>query len=615
MSEKLCVTKWSEDVDKNLPLNDYPRPQMVREDWMNLNGLWDFYLGIKSSIDAVEFDKEIVVPFCVESQLSGVMQKVLPEDYMYYRRSFSLPKTWKSRRIILHFGAVDWNTTIYVNGQEVGNHQGGYTSFEIDITNYLREHNELIVEVQDPTDSFTQQKGKQSLNPSGIFYTATSGIWQTVWLEPVSEHHIKSIKMTPEVDDQMIRIELIESGKEMMIKEINIIDAEQNCVATSKSMSHSVTLSIPEPKLWSPTNPYLYTVEIEVIDQGQIIDKIGGYFGMRKFDIVLDSANRKKFTLNDEVIFYNGILDQGYWPEGIYTAPTDEALKSDIETAKKMGFNMIRKHIKVEPARWYYWCDRLGIVVWQDMINGGKLAFEDLIPKMMSSGQLEIPEKVIVKMQSGDEVSTTDMMSIIQQVVANIDEDTSEEWYGYVGRDHDSRKMFEAELKEIIDQLYNVTSIGLWVPFNESWGQFDAKRIGDWVTSYDKTRQVDYHSGWVDTGGGEVRSFHTYCAPLEELIPDENRLFVISEFGGNTLLLGDKADEKIFSYGHHETSHEFTKAYSLLMNEVSMLKNNGLGAVVYTQLTDVESELNGLMTYDRRAMKINPIELKKFNTT
>lgn len=605
IKENPIVTRFAKDVNPECPLPEYPRPQMVRDHWTNLNGLWNYAITPKDS-SVKEFDGEILVPYCIESALSGVKKALQPDENLWYNREFDV-NPLDGNRLILHFGAVDWQTTVYINDKEVGQHTGGYLPFSFDITDYVVEgKNTITVKVWDPTDTHWQQKGKQVLKPHSIFYTASSGIWQTVWMEEVPTSYIKNIKLTPDVDAQTLTVEPVVEGNAPLIR-VSVMDNNQVIATVDGNSTEALEVKLANPILWSPENPYLYDLKVELVSDNSVIDTITSYFGMRKFSIMRDNKGVNRLAVNNEILFQNGPLDQGYWPEGIYTAPTDEALRFDVEETKRLGFNMTRKHIKVEPARWYYWCDKVGLIVWQDMINGGKLAFDQLIPEKLMSGQLPVSPEIMQKMATGQELTTLEMMDVMHAVVNSVDDDTSEKWHGYVNRGEESRKQFEAELKELIDTLYNVPSIGMWIPFNESWGQFDSKRIGDWISSYDPTRYVDPHCGWIDTNGGQLQTEHIYCKPLEMPEVKHDRVMIVSEYGGYTYQpVGHIWEDGVFSYTHYETLEAYEEAYvKLIEDQVLPLKEEGCAGVVYTQITDVEREINGFYSYDRDVLKVD----------
>ena len=580
------MTKWAKDVTPDNVLPDYPRPQMTRDHWMNLNGLWDYAIRPKGMNGVSEYDGKILVPFSVESALSGVRKPLSPDERLWYNTSFSIPEDWKGQRLLLHFGAVDWKAEVWINGQKVGEHTGGYYPFTFDITECLANgENEVTVAVWDPTDAFGQERGKQLLKPSGLFYTPVSGIWQTVWLEPVSQHYIKSHRLTPDIDSESLAISLdVEGLGQDMTFEAIAYEKGQIIASGQCAAGEALKLPIPSPKLWSPDSPFLYDLKVTLRDGQKALDEIKSYFGMRKFSIEKDKKGLKRLCLNHQPLFLNGVLDQGYWPEGLYTAPTDEALASDIETLKKLGYNMVRKHIKVEPARWYYHCDRLGLIVWQDMINGGagwSIFYQVIIPYL--AGLMKIKDNK----------------------------------YKALGRkEKANRDNYRKELKEMMDALYNVTSIGMWVPFNEAWGQFDAAEIAQWVHSYDPTRWVDHASGWYDQEIGEIHSIHTYFRRLTMPKRTKGRTVVISEYGGYSLPQEGHMwlEDKGFGYKRFKSADELEAAYTALIREqVKPLIEKGVSAVVYTQLTDVETEINGLMTYDRGVIKMNSDNQYKLN--
>jgi len=581
------MTRWADDIDPHNVLPEYPRPQMVRSDWLNLNGLWDYAIQARDAERPSAFNGRILVPFPPESALSGVKKPLTPDRKLWYRRFFSTPDTWQGKRLLLHFGAVDWKAEVWINDKKAGEHTGGYYPFTLDITELAEKGgNELLVAVWDPTDSRGHERGKQKLAPGGLFYAPVSGIWQTVWLEPVPESFISSFRLTPDIDHDKLTIEIETAGNSTDIS----LEARtykgtyedkhegKGAIAGEKGpCGRPLELKIPQPKLWSPDSPYLYDVVIRLVDGEGLVDEVKSYFGMRKFGVGEDSQGKKRLFLNNKPLFQNGVLDQGYWPDGLYTAPTDVALRYDLEMTKKLGFNMTRKHIKVEPARWYYHCDRIGLIVWQDMVSGGeymKFFQHMLIPNLFRSITLK------------------------------------DNKYHLFGRqDKAGRDNFRKELKEMIDALYNVPSIGMWVPFNEAWGQFDAAETAAWIKEYDPTRWVDHASGWYDQGAGDVQSIHTYFRKLSMPKRRDHRPVVISEYGGYSHAeRGHLWDEKrAFGYRGYKSRESLKKAYeSLLHNQLGPLVPKGISAAVYTQLTDVETETNGLITYDREVVKIDP---------
>ena len=577
-------TRWADAAMCDMPLPEYPRPQMVREDWINLNGMFDF--AITGDIDwCEEYNEEIRVPFAVESCLSGVCKRVSAKDRLWYRKKITLPESFKDKRTLLHFGAVDWECKVYVNKKEVGYHLGGYCPFSIDITDALTDgENELVVRVYDPTDEGWQNRGKQASESHGFWYTSTSGIWQTVWMEAVSENYIASYKVTPDIDTEVISLETAVVGAGDL--KIKIYDGD-NLVA-EKEISANDKIAILDMKLWSPESPFLYDFVLELSADGKVTDSIKGYFGMRKYSIGEYEGYNRLF-LNNEPYFQRGLLDQGYWSDGGMTPPTDEAMIYDIEKMKDLGFNMLRKHIKVEPARWYYHCDKLGMLVWQDMISGGKAL------NLFHAGVLPVVHGVLnplVYMSKKDNAYTTFNRDRI-------------EW----------RLQFEDELFEMIDSLYNYTSICCWVPFNEGWGQFDAKRIGDAIKEKDPSRFVDHASGWYDQKGCDFRSIHKYILPF--IMPKyDGRPIVLSEFGGYSQKIKGHVWnwEKSFGYQMYANKVALTNAYKNL-HEKQIIPNikKGLSATVYTQVSDVEFEVNGILSYDRELVKIDEDVLRELN--
>lgn len=579
------MTGWAAEVTPDNVLLEYPRPQAVRERWLNLNGLWDYAIrDIEEDEIPRRYDGKILVPFPVEAALSGVQKPLLPDQKLWYRRTFTVPETWNGQRVLLHFGAVDWKAEVWVNGAAAGTHTGGFYPFSMDITSLLREGaNELVVAVWDPTDTYGQERGKQVLKPGGIFYTAVSGIWQTVWLEPVPSSYISAFRLTPDIDREELRLQVTLGGESGSFT-VEAAAFEEGCevAAVRGSAGSELRLKVKSPRLWSPDNPFLYDLQI-LLDGRQVADGVESYFGMRKFSVAEDGRGIRRLCLNNRPLFQNGLLDQGYWPDGLYTAPTDEALKYDIEMAKKLGFNMIRKHIKVEPARWYYHCDRLGMIVWQDMINGGgkHRLFHHVLRPMIASG-LRVNDR----------------------------------HYRAAGRvEKANRDNFKKELKKMIDSLYNHPGIGMWVIFNEGWGQFDADEISAWVQRYDPSRYIDHASGWHDQGAGDVKSIHTYFFRLK-MPPQDHRAVIISEYGGYSY--SEKGhlwrEGRQFGYKKFASREDLTGAcLALIKDQLKPMIARGLSGAVYTQLTDVETETNGLLTYDRKVLKVDLAALRRLN--
>ena len=578
-------TPWTEQMDIHCPLPEYPRPQFRRADWQCLNGIWDYAVTARDAPQPDVYDGSIVVPFAIESLSSGVERKLLPTEKLWYRRTFSLDERFDGKRCLLHFGAVDWKCGVYVNGTRVCTHTGGYNPFFADITDVVqKENNTLVVVVYDPTDAGWQNRGKQTLEPHGFWYTATSGIWQTVWLEPVSACRLEKLHMTPDIDRSTLHIEAeYPSDARLFVR----IYKEENEIYAG-NIAPKADIFISDLRLWSPEDPFLYTITFEVYDGDTCTDRVDSYFGMRKCSLgVVDGVTR--LFLNNEPYFQRGLLDQGYWCDGGLTAPTDEALAYDIVKMKELGFNMLRKHIKVEPARWYYHCDRLGMLVWQDMVSGGKWIgdfYAGVVPNVIGTCPRLTPFTV------------------------------RDNRYKRFSRENpQARADYETELHEMIDTLYNVVSIYCWVPFNEAWGQFDAVRIAEDVKKQDASRIVDHASGWYDQGAGDVMSMHKYILPIPKIKPD-HRAFVVSEFGGYSQVLDDHVwnRKKSFGYLMFRSKETLTNAYrKLLEKQIIPLIPQYLSACIYTQVTDVEFEVNGILTYDRKVVKIDEAAIRLLN--
>lgn len=575
-------TRWTDSVDLDCPLPEYPRPQLVRSGWQNLNGRYEYAITGLNEKFPEKYDGEIIVPFAPESYLSGVGKTIEPENYLWYRKNFTVNDELKGKNIILHFGAVDWKCKVYINGELACEHTGGYNPFSVDITKFLKDSdNEMIVRVFDPTDAGWQDRGKQVRKSVGFWYTATSGIWQTVWLEGVNDIYVKKIKLTPDIDSDSIKISTDFDG-EATVKAI--VKDGDTIVFAGEIEKENASVKLKNVKLWSPENPFLYDIAIALCDEnGALLDAVSSYFGMRKFSIGYDDKAIPRLFLNNKPYFQNGLLDQGYWSDGGLTAPCDEALIFDIKAMKDLGFNMLRKHIKVEPHRWYYHCDRLGMIVWQDMVCGAEKIDNFVVGFLPNIG--------ITKLKD-------DKYSLFRVPL------------------EECRKEHERCVYETIDNLYNFTSIGCWVPFNEAWGQFDAKRIGTEVKAYDPSRIVDHASGWHDQCGPELNSEHRYIVPVT-MRKNDGRPFVLSEFGGYSRKIENHMWNSLKSFGYimFRNKESLTKAYKNLFERQIIPKiKKGLSATVYTQVSDVEFEVNGIFTYDRELIKIDADTIKEINS-
>lgn len=567
-------TKWAEELNPAQVLPEYPRPQMERPDWMNLNGLWQYAVIPKDAALPEQFEGEILVPFAIESSLSGVGRRLGENSELVYQRTFSVPSAWRGRNVLLHFGAVDWRTEVWVNGVQVGSHEGGFTPFSFDITPALADKgadNILTVRVWDPTDRGPQPRGKQVNEPNGIWYTPVSGIWQTVWLEPVAEQHIGRLRITPDIDRRTLSIEAETTGCPTgTLLEVEVYDGDALVAAGKSVHAQPVHIRMPEDmKLWSPDTPFLYDLKVRLKEGRKTLDEVDSYAAMRKFSTLRDADGIVRLALNNRPLFQYGPLDQGWWPDGLYTAPTDEALRYDIEVTKKLGFNMIRKHIKVEPDRWYTHCDRLGIIVWQDMPSG------DRGPEW----------------QSRQYFNGTEMK-----------------------RSAASEAIYRKEWKEIIDACYSHPCIGVWVPFNEAWGQFKTPEIAAWTKQYDPTRLVNPASGGNHYPCGDILDLHNYPQP-DLYLYDAQRATVLGEFGGIGLVLKEHLWEPDRNWGYVQFSSpkEVTDEYVKYADKLYRLVKRGFSAGVYTQTTDVEVEVNGLMTYDRKVMKVDADRVREAN--
>lgn len=598
---KQLYTRWGKNLDRDHVLEEYPRPLLMREDYQILNGWWDYAFTIDYKRPQ-QYEGRILVPFSPETALSGAGRQLKPDEYLWYRRNFNLPGWEREKgqnRILLHFGAVDQSCEVRINGHKVKRHTGGYLPFEVDISRYAQESaNELIVAVKDLSDTSYHSKGKQKLNAGGMFYTAQSGIWQTVWLEKVPETYIKEIKTVPDIEKKIIRIKVSSSYStdkknvdklsrnlpiEIKIRKPGLypdpvvkpsqISTEDMLETAVQAVSDKwIEIPIESISLWNCETPYLYYFEVKLGD-----DRAISYFAMRKFS--LETKVHEEFPricLNGEVQFQNGVLDQGYWPESLYTPPSDAAMIFDIQEMKKTGFNMVRKHLKIEPQRWYYHCDRLGIVVWQDMVNGGsyyKHWFVTYGATLLS--WLRIPMRDVYPRLLSREAKA-------------------------------GRLEFIREMKETIRLLGNHPSIAAWVIFNEGWGQFQTEDMTRIVRRLDPNRLIDQASGWFDQGGGDFSSLHNYFFKLF-IRPERERASVLSEFGGYSYREpGHCAKEKLYGYGICKNKKDLEKRFLERWQGVRNLIPQGLSASIYTQWTDVEEEVNGVFTYDREVRKIEP---------
>lgn len=566
-------TTWGENVTPENAWRQYPRPQLVREHWMNLNGLWDYAIVGRNENMPDSFDGKILVPFCVESTLSGVGKKVQPDQKLWYSTTFALPASWKGNNVLLHFDAVDWETTVWLNGKRIGAHKGGSDPFTFDITPYLkRGKQELVLSVWDPTDTGTQSRGKQVLEPKGIWYTPVTGIWQTVWLEPVGKAHIESIIPAADIEKSTVTLTTQlrgGSGKEKLA--VKILKDGKIVAEKTGTAGQPLEVAVPNAELWTPDHPSLYQLEAKLIDGRRTVDEVKSYFAMRKISIEKDAHGFQQLMLNNQRLFQYGTLDQGWWPDGLLTPPSDAAMRFDMDVLKDMGFNMLRKHIKVEPSRYYYYADSIGLLIWQDMVSG---------------------------------------FSTVARETQHVKPQATEDW----ARPEESARQFEQEWKSIIDHLRVFPSIVVWVVFNEGWGQYETRRVVDWTRQYDPTRIVNGVSGWTDRGVGQMNDAHQYPGPaMEPAEQNPGRAIVLGEFGGLGLPVEGHAwnpEMRNWGYRTYRTTEQLITEYARLMHNLYPMIHRGLSAAVYTQTTDVEGEVNGLITYDRKTIKMDPALLR-----
>lgn len=566
-------TPWAETIDVENVWGEYPRPIMERSDWKNLNGLWQYAIVPAGENNPKKWDGEILVPFAVESSLSGVGKTVGADQALWYERSFTVPSSWKGKDVMLNFGAVDWQCDVWVNDVKVGAHKGGFTPFSINVTQALaaKGDNVLKVRVWDPTDRGYQPRGKQVERPEGIWYTPVTGIWQTVWLEPVAKSHITGLRIQSDIDANTLTVggEASHTGGVLLV-EAKVFDNGRE-VGSGKSINgESVVIAMPDgAKLWSPDSPNLYDLEVTLYDKGKAVDKVKSYAAMRKFSTKRDADGIVRLQLNNKDLFQFGPLDQGWWPDGLYTAPSYEAMVYDVDKTKDWGFNMIRKHIKVEPATWYTYCDRKGIIVWQDMPSG------DNGPEWQNRRYFDGIEKQ---------------------------------------RSPESEATYRREWKEIMDCLYNYPCISTWIPFNEAWGQFKTPEITAWTKAYDPSRLVNPASGGNFYTCGDILDLHNYPGP-EMYLYDGQRANVLGEYGGIGMVVDGHiwTPDRNWGYIQFKSPGEVTDKYVEYANELARLAKAGFTGAVYTQTTDVEMEVNGLMTYDRKVIKVDEDRVARAN--
>ena len=574
------LTRWGAALDPDLPLPDYPRPQLVRPRWVNLNGRWE-HAFTASPHRPSAYAGPIVVPFSPEAPLSGVERQLQPEEWLWYRRTFSAPELEPGGRLLLHFGAVDQSCTVWVDGHEVGSHTGGYLPFSFDVTDAVTASTDHVLEVRvrDLSEHGPHARGKQRLDRGTIWYTAQSGIWQTVWLEPVPASYVEELILIPHLDIGALEITVVSSTgqADAPTRALVVVSSAGTVVAEAVvPVGEAAIVPLSEVRPWTPQTPHLYDLEVTLgEDPGS--DVVTSYAAIRSFGVGVDAAGHRRLLLNDEPFAHVGVLDQGYWPDGLMTPPSDEAMVHDIETMRSLGFTVLRKHVKVEPLRWYAHCDRIGMLVWQDMVNGGG-RYRHLVTTLPATRRIRI----------------------------------SDRWHRLYHRgDRAGREEFREEVRRTVRLLRNVVSLAVWTPFNEGWGQFDAKAVAREVAALDPTRQVNHVSGWVDQGGGDIRSLHRYTAPFRMPRPGlgrrDTRVVALTEYGGTSLRVeGHDWSSREFGYHHVEDADELARSFLTLHEPLVAAVREGLAATVYTQLSDVEDELNGLLTWDREVLKLDP---------
>lgn len=566
------ITRWGKNIKTNDILKEYPRPGLVRDSYCNLNGEWEYEISKSDRIEC--YTGKIMVPFSPEAYLSGVGKVVMPDDFLHYKKVFSLPEGFRKDRVLLHFGAVDQECRIFLNGTEIGQHRGGYLPFYFDVSHeILDSENVLTLCVVDKTEQSPHARGKQKLVKKGkfasLFYTPNSGIWKTVWLESVADDYVTNLIITPQFDESQVVFNATTNGKTGTAN-LRILEQDRLIKETTLKTNTDTVVSLDSFRAWTPDSPHLYDVELTYGD-----DKINSYFGMRKFSVAKDKKGVLRFFLNNKPFFFNGVLDQGYWPDGLLTAPSDKALIYDIVKMKELGFNTIRKHIKIEPERFYYHCDRLGVVVWQDMPNGGgdyNMFFVTYMPNTFNWFARGVKDNLYSLFKRSDKAG---------------------------------REQYYNDLKDMVKCLYNHPSIAVWVPFNEGWGQFDAAKATECIRGIDNTRLINEACGWFDQKGGDIYSIHNYVGKLK-VTPQKDRVVALTEFGGyaypveNHITCGKK-----FGYQHYSSGEALTANYKrLIEQEIYPNIENGLSSTIYTQISDIEEEINGLMTYDREVDKM-----------